>query len=72
MHQDAQGPHLDLGIVRPAQNEAFIADLQFQPDAHPQIGIAGQQHVAGLGVDEVRILVAGAQRRHLYLVAPLS
>ena len=68
--QMARRAHADLRVPRPVDDQILVADLQLQPDADPEIGVARENHATRLGVDEVRILPPGPHRRDLYLVAP--
>ncbi len=45
------------------------ADFQLQSDGDQQIGLAKQEQKAGLGFDEVRVLIAAGNRIDLHAVA---
>jgi len=45
------------------------ADLELEPDDFEQIGVAKQQQIARLRLDEVRILIALRDRRDVYAIA---
>ena len=65
----ARRTDVDFGVARPLENQAFIADLQLQADANPQVRFPGLEHVAGFGGDEMRVLLAGGDRGDTDMVA---
>ena len=56
--QIAALPDLDLGIAALRDQRRQPSDLQLQSDDHQQVGLAEIQQEAGLGLDEVGVLIA--------------
>ena len=65
----AQLAGLDLRVARAEHERRQPTDLQLEPDVQQQIGLVQDQHQARLGLDEVRVLVALAERFDLDTVA---
>ncbi len=62
-------PHLDLRVAALLDERRQPADLQLPAHGHEEVGLGELQDEAGLGLDEVRVLVAAGDRLHLDPVA---
>jgi hypothetical protein len=60
---------LNPGVAALGQQRRQPPDLQFTPHHHQQVGVVQLENEAGLGFDEVRILIAAGQRLDAHLVA---
>ena len=60
--QASPSSRAQFGVSRPVDEEGQPADLELEPDVDEQVGLAQARHVAGLGLEVVRVLVPAAQR----------